>query len=408
MKSLNRANNPDSIFFIMKSHKKRSILFIHHGTIIGGAPISLFLQVKGIVDRRIFECKIACNSEEMQIFFSNKGIESIPWPYPCTHFGKVLIRHSKINNFHALFLFINDCIFFPISIAKQIILLHRSEEKIIHLNSAVLFSTALAARITRKKIVWHIREASNFPKIVQLFIKKFADKIICISEIEASRLGKISPKIHVIFNPIDFTRFKAELYSIKEERAKLGIPLNANVIVSFGGINPRKGAKEIIDALKYCDPNTYAVFAGPPLRTDQHDTYHKNVEQSCKIVGNNRVIIKGVVENPAPLLACADILVFAGMSPHFPRPIFEAWAMKKPVMVFEMEGISNQVDHMINGVIVREISSQALGIAIKNIIENKDLLHAMGSVGYKKACSLVSQEGSSRAVEQILSDLIVN
>lgn len=385
--------------------KKESVLFIHHGTVIGGAPISLSLQVKGIIDRGDIRCRIACHSEEMQRFFSDKGIESMPWPYPCTYFGKVLIRHSKVNNVNGLYSLFKDCFHFPISTIKQIIVLCKCEERTIHLNSAVLFSTAFAAKITGKKIVWHIREASYFPKIVQIIIKKFADEIICISDIEASRLGNNSPKIHVIYNPVDFTRFNGELYIGTDERVKLGIPQNANVIVSFSGVILRKGAKEIVDALEYCEPNTYAIIAGPPLQIDPQDSYHKIVAQSCKKVGSNRVIFTGIVENPAPFLACANLLVFAGMTPHFPRPIFEAWAMKKPVVVFEMEGISNNVGHMINGVIVTELTGKALGISIRHIIDKKELLDEMGTAGYKKAYSMVSQERSSIELEKIISDL---
>lgn len=339
----------------------------------------------------------------MRTFFSSKGIDSIPWPYTCTFFGKILIRWTQITNFSGFVLLLKDCVFLPGSIIKQSILLFKSKERIIHLNSAVLFSTAIAAKLTRKKIVWHIREASNFPRIVQFFIKTFADEIICISYIEASRLGGKNSKIHVVYNPVDFTRFNAELYSRNDERLKLGIPLDAKVIVSFGGVMPRKGAKEIVAALQYCDRDTYAIIAGPPLCNNQQDEYHKCVEQLCKKVGSHRIKFTGIVENPAPFLACADLLVFAGLTPHFPRPIFEAWAMKKPVIVFKMEGISNNVEHMTDGIVVDEISGKALGTVINNILGNRELLTALGSAGYSKANSIASQENSSKAVERILS-----
>ncbi len=385
--------------------EEQSILFIHHGTIIGGAPVSLSLQVQGIAERGKLKCRIACNSEIMQKFFSNKGLTSSPWPYPCTFLGKVLIRWSQISNLNGCYQLLKEFILFPISVIQQSIAFKNSQEKIVHLNSAVLFSSAIAAKISGKKIVWHIREASHFPKIAQISIQALADEIICISDIEASRFSHSDPKIHVIYNPVNFSRFDEEQYNAKDERERLGIPRDAKVIVSFGGVVPRKGAKEIVDALEYCEPNTYAIFVGPPLRADQKDAYHKSVKQSCRKVGNSRVKFLGIVENPAPILACADLLVFAGMTPHFPRPVFEAWAMKKPVVVFAMEGISNNVDHMVNGIVVEEISGKSLGIAIKNIISKGELLRSMGSAGYKKACLMVSQDSSSKAVEEVISEI---
>lgn len=381
---------------------KLPVLFIHHGTIIGGAPVSLALQVQDMAERGKIGCRIACNSGDMRAFFSRRGLEAVSWPYTCTFFGKVAIRHSGVRDLHSFFLLVRDCILLPVSIVWQVCALIRCDERIVHLNSAVLFTSAFAAKITGRKIVWHIREASRFPYLARLFITAFADAIICISETEASRFNKNDPKIHVVYNPVDFSRFDPGLYDRDTERGRLGIPADAKVIVSLGGVTPRKGAKEILEALEYCDPGTFAVIAGPPLRPDPEDRYQKETGQLVRRAGENRVIFTGIVENPAPLLAAADLLVFAGLTPHFPRPVYEAWAMKKPVVVFPMEGISNNVEHMTDGIVATEISAEALGRACRHLLADRELQHAMGVAGYGKARARVLRETSSGKIEEIL------
>jgi glycosyltransferase involved in cell wall biosynthesis len=385
--------------------EKKSVLFIHHGTIIGGAPVSLSLQVKGIIQRGNLRCKIACNSEEMRKFFSDEGIETIPWPYPCTNFGKVLIRWSRVNNLTATIIFIKELIRLPFSIIHQIFLFSKCEEKIIHLNSAVLFSTACAAKITGKKIVWHIREASFFPKIVALFIYHLADSIICISPIEASRFIDTNKKINVIYNPVDFDKFDCKKYDREKIRETLGIPDHANVVINLGGVNFRKGTTDIIHGLKKCAENYFAIIVGPALQSTSDDEYQKEVMELCKGEIGSRVIFTGIVENPAPYVAASDLLIFIGKTPHFPRPVFEAWAMKKPVIVNEMEGISNNIDKEINGIIINEPLEDTLAKSLARIFSDRNHLRQMGEAGNNKAIEYMSPEKSAKKMEDLFQEI---
>lgn len=384
---------------------EKSILFIHHGTIMGGAPVSLSLQVKGIINGSNIQCRIACNNEKMQKFFSKKEINSTPWHYTCNYLGKVLIRWSNVNNLKGLYLLLRDCFLFPGSIMLQVFALKKSKERIVHLNSAVLFSSAIAAKITGKKIVWHIREASHIPKTVASVIYYFSDRIVCISPVEASRFGEKREKITVVYNPVNFDQFNPDKYSRLYIRRELGIPENANVVVTLGGVNPRKGTAEIISGIKKCDTEVFAIIVGPELQQKSNNPYHKKISEMCQGETKSKVIFTGIVENPAPYIIASDVLTFIGKTPHFPRPVFEAWAAKTPVIVNEMEGISNNIDHGMNGFVISEPIDDTLAENLDLLFNNHDLLDKMGAEGYKKAVEYTSPEKSAKKLESIFQEI---
>jgi len=102
--------------------------------------------------------------------------------------------------------------------------------------------------------------------------------------------------------------------------------------------------------------------------------YSRHVHSPLK---NIRFI--GKVDNVVPLIAICDILIFAGCTPHFPRPVYEAWALKKPIVAFDMDGISDNIENDIDGVIVNENTCYGLSNAIPSVNSR------MGKNGYKKA-----------------------
>ncbi len=303
-------------------------------------------------------------------------------------------------------LFFKECLYFPFSVIIQIINLYNREEQIVHLNSAVLFSSAIAAKISRKKIIWHIREASKIPYPVSLLIRYLSDRIVCISSIEASRFGGEDEKIKIVYNPVDLKKFNINLYNKSKIRSELGIPDDANVVISLGGVNPRKGTAEIIEAIKECTENTYAIIVGPPLIHESVNKYHQFISDLCFDDFDKKIIFTGIVENPEFYLAASDILIFIGKTPHFPRPVYEAWAMKKPVIVNEMEGISNNIENGVDGIIIKDPIEQNLAESLNILIKNPNIQKRFGIEGYKKSIIKTSPEMSAKNLESIINEII--
>ncbi len=389
----------------MAKKKIINVLFIHHGTILGGAPISLMLQVKHIANRGNIKPKIVCHSKQMQSYFSDTiKVETDNWPDPLPNIGKLAI--GMVNSSpQTFFLLFKSFLQLPFSIILQTLKLFKEEANIVHLNSSVLFTSAIAAWLSRKKIIWHVREASISSRAIGKFIRWSSDRTICISPIEQKKLrGVNDPKLKVVYNPIDFTTLDPSIYQQHLEKRKLGIPSSSKMVLSLGGVVPRKGALEIISAMENCRSKPYLVFAGPKPN-NRTDKYNQKIMHTLRKLSKEQIQFTGIVKNVAPLLSACDILVFAGTTPHFPRPVYEAWAMKKPVIVFKMDGISNNVDDGIDGIIVNDISSIQLGEAIDTLLQSPETMKAMGESGYQKAFQRVHAEISSKKVEDVILEI---
>ena len=391
------------------------ILFIHHGNILGGAPLSLLYLARELERLPNIELEIVCHAPQTRDFFA-KNLKSPVnlWGDPLMFFGKILIGWSYLNSSQSYKLFFSAMFHMPISIWKQFRLIRQRQPDIVHLNSAVLFSSAIAARLAGFPVVWHIREPLQGglyrQYIIGKIIRTLASAVIAISEVEARRLGENQHgKVKVIYNPINIEKLQIDLYDPIVEKQKLGLTEFNKLIVSLGGVNPRKGTLELVDAMQYTDAQTRLLIAGPPLLPNYvNGSYEEKVRNIIANLPPNKVLFVGNLEDIVPLLAACDVLVFAGTKPHFPRPVFEAWFMKKPVVVFKMDGISNQVEHGQDGIVVNEINGEALGKALTELLETPALMRKFGEAGKVKAERFCNPTSSAKQVRNVYDEILNN
>ncbi len=413
--------------------KPLRVLFVHHGVVLGGAPVSLLHLVRSFAETDLIEAKIASHSADMRAFFSeNAGVPVIPWPDPCTMFGKVLIGYAPVSNPQVYLSLLHSLRRLRRTIREQAALFRDIKPHVIHLNSSVLFTSALAAQKVGIPFVWHVREMLqggrfSLPRLYGCLIRVLADQVICISPAEASRLGRDrAGRVEIVYNPIDLTTLDPSLYDTATEKQTLGIEPSTKVILSLGGVAVRKGAVELVEAMRWAGENVRMVFAGPPLPKGAQPNrarkwlfledllrnvglkkiyswhYTDRVASAIASLRPGTVRFTGLVRNVGPLLAACDVLVFAGTTPHFPRPVYEAWAMKKPVIVFEMDGVSTNIKDGVDGVIVKRRTGKALGEAIRSLLADPERIKRMGEAGYAKARLRVRPEDSARRVADIL------
>lgn len=387
------------------------LIVSHSDAIIGGATTSLIYLVRSLIGKGC-DIKIACNHNEVAEYLGRRsGAEVTVWGHQPTYYGKVLSGWSQVQSFKALLMFLTQLISVPFFVIRQIILMKKERPDLVHLNSSVLFHSAVASKLLGIPLVWHIREGGKRTfrrKISGQFIQMLADAVICISPLEKSAffLDGCS-HAHIVFNPVDFNFFDYQKYDKNIERKQLGYSDDDFVVLSLGGVNPRKGPLEILQALPYLSSNIQFLFAGPPLPSGENTSTNghfsgayneKLLQQITKF--SNRVQSLGDVENIAPIIASCDILVFGGMVPHFPRPVYEAWIMRKVPVAFDCEGMEENIVHEVDGIIVEDLSGQELATAIENLANDSDLYNRMSSIGYDKArLRMDPQKGADKVLK---------
>lgn len=388
--------------------KPESILFIQHATEVSGSLMSLLYTVQALQENNNYKVNILCKSKEIAKWYQQKNISAEHVPF-ISVFGHCSGHTYQLFNLIDIFKFLFRLLTLPHSIYKQYSYFNRSEANIIHLNSSTLLASAIAARCSHKIVFWHIREIlSNGTIGLRKYIwrklyLKLAHKIICISELEANAISNNpNNKIEIIYNFIPFDHFQPTLdrdHFLKE----INLSISPKYILTLGGTNPIKLTSCLLKTLNYLEDNYHIIIGGDSnyyfkfknskkeklisilkiLIGSRHQIeYWKilNLEKKFK----ERIHFIGIIQNVPNAIQSCTALYFGFTIPHFPRPVYEAWFLKKPVLSFSILNSINQIEHNKNGLLVRNGDSQELAKQIIRL-ENSDLYTTLCTNGHSKA-----------------------
>lgn len=422
----------------VETWENKKILYIHHGQVTGGAPTSLRNMLLGLRRAGFSKIKVLCLFPSMREYFSNYGFDTdVMLKTPPQIIGRFLIGYYQIGLLF-FYAFIREFLAFGYY-ANLFIKIRNERPYVVHLNSSILLIPACIVKLLKVKLVWHVREHLQGGKwnlkkwFAGWLIRRIADQVICISEAEQKSLGSNTYKnVHVVYNFIDFSRFLPDRQRSIAYKDLLGLKESNFVVLSLGGVSVHKGVDQLLEALPNSPENIRLLVAGTALRKNMRPVnpalkcgwvlediairfgcksrrtwaYERRVEYIYMKLGafQQRVQFIGVLDDVVPLIDICDLLVFAGTMPHFPRPVFEAWAMSKPVLVLKMSGISDHIKDGVNGFVNEMYQPKMLSEKLNKISAMKTL-GTIGCEGQKKALELFSQERNVREIIQIYSHL---
>lgn len=423
----------------MTTKKKYKLLFIHHGSVPGGAPTSLRNLISGFSDKEM-DIVVGCVHKSMISFFAGMDhAEVVLYPMTALLSGRLFIAWSKIS-FKSVKAVLLDLFHFPAYLWREIKFIRKINPDVVHLNSSVLWVSAIAARLCRASVVWHIREASfdtgyNLVRICYAWlIRLLASQVICIGPLEYKKIcaGRKRKHVRLVYNSVDQSFFVQDAVDKKELRRRLGLPLEAFIYISLGGDSFRKGAFQLLESLSFTDNSMCLVMAGhmPEKHSNEKSRgiafrhkvedflvqkglkryyswgYSERLLSSLEKIKDKQLHCPGIVVDIKPYLQACDVLVFAGTTPHSARPVYEAWALKKPVVVFDTEVMRMDVDDGVDGMIVKEHTAQALAKSLKKLQAQPDLCPAMGEVGYTKAVERFSLKKNTEKIMDIYREVL--
>lgn len=372
-------------------NQKIKILYIHHGTNIGGAPISLLNMVKNI-DAACFDVKVAFvrDSEAVDLFRRN-GIN-----VDVINSSNVWFSHAQTGNiqfwyFNQYWRVIKNWL--KVAYREAPAYLANQDADIVHLNSHVLTSWAFAAKALGFKVVLHNREAvargylGLRRHILKLLITRYTDHLIHISKDNKQRLG-IEDNTSVIYNFIGIPPYyRPSMYESDQSRK----------VLYLGGMATIKGFKTVVSCLPFLDKNVTIQFAGYYgnyitassakeyfINFIKLNLYRNTYRFLPKLYAASNAVLLGLINNPIAVINDCDILITPFAIGHFSRPAIEAFAYGKPVIGSDVEGMEEIIDHGINGMLVKKNDAKALADAINYLCRNPDLACEMGRRGRKK------------------------
>lgn len=396
----------------------KKILFVHHSTGVGGAPISMIETIRALNPQKY-------RAEVLLLRDSVVGelLEAHNIPYSIAKgffYSKVYrpfihITPSYISWFRPVRLIISLIIWMLSRYFFASRLLSQYGYDIIHLNSLVL-TDFLCAGAAKGNVVLHVREPMAKGTLGIRFaymrsqIVKYADHVVAISEDNAARVG-VNNKCTVVYNCTDIGSCPVSPNDIPK-----------NIALYLGGDSEIKGFLTMVDCLDFLDVKVTVCFAGnysqqPGVLTLDGIKYFILLMLSAKfrrIHAANKKIKKhpavrfvGLSNNIPSLISGCSALVNPFSVEHFSRPIIEAFANGRPVIATRVDGIEEEVNHQVDGILVEKNCPLELASAINLLVSDNDLLFKFALNGFEKASKYFSPKNVF-SIEHIYDDLLRN
>jgi glycosyltransferase involved in cell wall biosynthesis len=372
----------------------KKILFIHHGGIAGGAPLSMLYSMKGVQERGYNPIVgLVKSMPELHDLYNSHGFQTFEMTYIPTFITYSASEGKRYNpimwkNLLNAFKKWNKS---KVQLAKFI---KKERVDFCHLNSVSLSNVADLCIEKEIPFVWHVREhgpkhKGNRYRFIQKKLLK-AENVIFLSKAEEKSWLEGKGSGTVVHNFVDFNKFQNTLND-SNIRKKLSISKQAKVILYVGGIKAHKGILTLLEALSkvresYSDnficvmPDTYIDPNNKKNRLEKevvHIIDKFQLGEICKLMPFNPNIVD--------LFNVSDVLAFPATKPHFARPVIEASAMKKPVIASDLTAIDELVINNETGYLIPVNDSDKLAQAIIRLFENPELCITMGEKGYRFA-----------------------
>jgi UDP-N-acetylglucosamine:LPS N-acetylglucosamine transferase len=346
--------------------KKTSVLYLQHADALGGSVVSLRELVVDALNGG-YECIVVCPNEVISRIYREIGAKTYVSTVVRAHHNTVYFyRFSPLGFLRFIWAILKTAL----SIIKLGRIIREVRPDIIHLNSSTLILYCIYFRLLQIPVVIHIREnvVNGYFGIRKNLIRKiantFAAAIIYISEFEFEILKTMPEKSFVIYNYVHEKSFQADVGP--------KLPGNKLTLVTLGGLFSIKGGNIILRAMAQLGEDVELLLLGcddprvhaQEILSSESKAY---LQELLELLHDERVGKKvrfeGKVKNPAYFIGMADALIFWATSPHFPRPVFEAWLLKIPVLYFNPL-FKNPIINDTNTFIVKEGSPEGLAQSI--------------------------------------------
>jgi glycosyltransferase involved in cell wall biosynthesis len=201
------------------------------------------------------------------------------------------------------------------------------------------------------------------------------------------RLGIRAPKVRLLGNGIDLSRFDATASGADRTaaRAELDIDDATIVVGAVGRLVAEKGYRELFAAarrLRETSPNVQLLIIGP-TDADKHDAI--TAEECREAEATAGVRFLGERRDVERLYAAMDVFIIASWREGFSRSGMEAAAMGVPVIATDVRGCRQVVEHERTGLLIPVRDADAIVGAVRRLAENTDLRRTMGEAGVELA-----------------------
>jgi glycosyltransferase involved in cell wall biosynthesis len=294
-------------------------------------------------------------------------------------------------------------------------LIREQDVALVHSNNSHVLAGALAARMTGRPHIAHVRENILPPRAVSLAVARafflLSDRAIVVSRGAAAEfLGAHAShrKVRVIYNGVDLPAFDpdAEPGLVRE---RLGWPREELHVGIVARLTPWKGHQVFLEAAALVAkgrPGVRFVIVGD-ADTPRNQAYKRELEVRARQLGiAERVRWTGFVSPPQALISALDVVVVPSVRPEpFGRAVVEAMASRRPVVATNRGGPPEILSGG-GGLLVRPADAQALADAVLLLLRDDDLRLEMGRVALAEAHRRFDIRSHVKAVTSVYDEVL--
>jgi glycosyltransferase involved in cell wall biosynthesis len=256
-------------------------------------------------------------------------------------------------------------------------LIRRARIDAVVVNSSVLVSPVLAARLARVPVIVHVQEAPKSPAVRRLlrFHGALADTVVAISPGIADALG--TPRAHVLLNPVGIAVPERPVRAPRAANA----PLRLIVVGTVDRHKRQDLAIAVLAELAAAGHDVHLDLVGG----EADPAYGAQLrEQAAEGSVTDRVTFSGQRSDVAERLVASDLLLLPA-GEVTPLVLMEAMAVGTPVVAAAMGGVADVVGtDGTAGLLVPPDDARAMAAAVAGLAADPDTAAALAEGGRRR------------------------
>lgn len=297
-------------------------------------------------------------------------------------------------------------------------LLKKENPDVVILNSIVQWPMIILLKFLGIKNICFIRETmkgssgSAVNRAIKIWLK-LSNGISYLSQY-GKHQWKLKCGINQVVIPDKISEDVLQLeISKKKARDILKLEENKFYVLFLGGLSKLKGTHVIIDAISKMENENIELIILGDLSEKLRKSgvfcslkYLKQIfylkEMSKKIEKNTKIKMVGLQSSTNDWYAACDLVVFPAEKAHQARPLYEAGAFKKPIIISDFPNYREYVSKGINGLTFIPNDSEDLSRKIQLLMDNKFQCENMG----KKNYDFTLKYHNSKTIDILISDFV--